>query len=149
MGELLFRLQNKEDTNSQLIQKQSFVIVRQTKLSDYDTRDRSLMKTLAYSTSSRVMPSFFILECNVVGGTFNNSAAPPAPRIRPSHFFNTAIIWSRSFSSIVLIGPSNACTTGNLRFVAGRAISSMMLPFVSNTLRSIIFSSSRILPGQW
>jgi hypothetical protein len=33
------------------------------------------------------MPNFFILGFNVVGGTFNTSAAAPAPHILPLHFF--------------------------------------------------------------
>lgn len=36
---------------------------------------------------SFLIPNFFILDFNVVGGRFNISAAAPAPHIMPLHFF--------------------------------------------------------------
>ncbi|MNL36052.1 hypothetical protein D3C87_1581180 [compost metagenome] len=69
-----------------------------------------------------LMPSFFIFEPNVVAGIARTFAAPFSPLILPSHAFNTAIMWSRSFSKMFLNVRSGVFTSSLGALLAGRDI---------------------------
>ena len=96
-----------------------------------------------YNTRRGSMPSFFILEIRVVRGIPKRCAAPVAPATRPFVAFRSRRMSSRSPASRV---PFRGTTLAP--WVSSSNGTWSAEPRVKMTERSIIFSSSRMFPGQ-
>ena len=97
----------------------------------------------SYNTRRGSMPSFFIREIRVVRGIPKRCAAPVAPATRPFVAFRIRTMSSRSLASRVpLRGIALA------PWVSSSNGTCSAEPRVKMTERSIMFSSSRMFPGQ-
>jgi hypothetical protein len=97
----------------------------------------------SYNTRRGSMPSFFIREIRVVRGIPKRCAAPVAPATRPFVAFRIRTMSSRSPASRV---PLRGIAL--VPWVSSSNGTCSAEPRVKMTERSIMFSSSRMFPGQ-